>query len=126
MKKIIFSLCCCLLPSLSAGQDRQDLFTVDEIRIMHNASIKVAFPGQRTAQVLPARTSPRDLLRVELLDFSDSSLYRVPPWLKRFTNLRKLDLSNNHLDADSDLLETLQAMPRLDVLNLANNPPPNT
>ncbi|MCI5195600.1 MAG: DUF1566 domain-containing protein [Candidatus Electrothrix sp. AW5] len=122
MKKIIFSLCCCLLPSLSAGQDRQDFFTVDEIRIMHNAGIKVAFPGQRTAQVLPARTSPRDLLRVELLDFSDSSLYRVPPWLKRFTNLRKLDLSNNHLDADSDLLETLQAMPRLDVLNLANNP----
>ncbi|MCI5179142.1 MAG: DUF1566 domain-containing protein [Candidatus Electrothrix sp. AW3_4] len=122
MKKIIFSLCCCLLPSLSAGQDRQDLFTVDEIRIMHNAGIKVAFPGQRTAQVLPAATSPHDLLRVELLDFSGSSLYRVPPWLKRFTNLRKLDLSNNHLDADSDLPETLQAMPRLDVLNLANNP----
>ncbi|MCI5115793.1 MAG: DUF1566 domain-containing protein [Candidatus Electrothrix sp. AW1] len=122
MKKIIFSLCCCLLPSLSAGQDRQDLFTVDEIRIMHNAGIKVAFPGQRIAQVLPAATSPHDLLRVELLDFSGSSLYRVPPWLKRFTNLRKLDLSNNHLDADSDLLETLQAMPRLDVLNLANNP----
>ncbi len=119
MKKIIFSLCCCLLPSLCAGQD---LFTVDDIRIMHDAGIKVAFPGQRTAQVLPTRTSPRDLLRVEMLDFSGSSLYRVPPWLKRFTNLRRLDLSKNHLDADSDLLETLQAMPKLDVLNLSNNP----
>ena len=122
MKKIIFLLCCCLLPSLCAGQDQQDFFTVDDIRIMHNAGIKVAFPGQRTVQVLPAATSPRDLLRVEMLDFSGSSLYRIPPWLKRFTNLRKLDLSNNHLDADSDLLETLQAMPKLDVLNLSNNP----
>ena len=119
MKKIIFSLCLCLLPSLSVGQE---LFTIDDVRIMHDAGVKVQFSGQRTAQVLPAETAPRELLRVELLDFSDASLYRIPPWLKRFTNLRRLDLSKNHLDADSDLLETLQAMPKLDVLNLSDNP----
>jgi hypothetical protein len=119
MKKIIFSLCCCLLPSLSAGQD---LFTVDDVRIMHDAGVKVQFNEKTPPHVLPADISPRDLLRVEMLDLSDSSLYRIPPWLKRFTNLRRLDLSNNHLDADSDLLEALQAMPKLDVLNLSDNP----
>lgn len=120
MKKIIFTLCFCLLPSLSAGQG--ELFTVDDIRIMREAGVKVRFNEKTPLQVLPANTVPRALLRVELLDFSDSSLYRMPPWLKRFTNLRRLDLSKNHLDADSDLLETLQAMPKLDVLNLSDNP----
>jgi Leucine-rich repeat (LRR) protein len=119
MKKIIFSLCFCLLPSLSAGQE---LFTVDEIRIMHEAGVLVQFNEKTPAHVLPADISPREVFRVEMLDFSDSSLCRIPPWLKRFTNLRRLDLSKNHLDADSDLLETLQAMPRLDVLSLSDNP----
>ncbi|CAK8712446.1 MAG: Formylglycine-generating enzyme, required for sulfatase activity, contains SUMF1/FGE domain [Candidatus Electronema aureum] len=119
MKKILFSLCFCLLPSLSAGQE---LFTADDVRIMHDAGVKVAFPGERTAQVLPADAPLNELLKVEMLDFSNSSLHRIPPWLKRFTNLLKLDLSKNQLDADSDLLETLQAMPKLDVLNLSGNP----
>ncbi|WP_417917201.1 SUMF1/EgtB/PvdO family nonheme iron enzyme [Candidatus Electronema sp. JC] len=120
MKKIIFSLCLCLLPSLSAGQE--ELITVDKIRIMHEAGVKVAFPSQRTVQVLPANVQPSELLKAEMLDFSDSSLSIIPPWLKRFTNLRRLDLSKNKLDADSDLLEALQAMPKLDVLNLSGNP----
>ncbi len=120
MKKIIFSLCVCLLPSMSATQELS--FSIDDVRIMHEAGVKVAFPGERTVQVLPADVRPGDLLKVEMLDFSNSSLHRIPPWLRRFTNLRKLDLSKNQLDADSDLLETLQAMPKLDVLNLSGNP----
>ncbi len=119
MKKIIFSLCLCLLPSLSVGQE---LFTVDDIRIMHEAGVKIQFDANSPLQVLPADTAPGDLLKVELLNFSDASLRRIPPWLKRFTNLRRLDLSKNGLDADSDLLEALQAMPKLDVLNLSDNP----
>ncbi|MCI5146811.1 MAG: leucine-rich repeat domain-containing protein, partial [Candidatus Electrothrix sp. AR3] len=98
------------------------MFTVQDIQIMHEAGVRVQLPGERTAQVLPADTPLRNLLQVEMLDFSNSSLYKIPRWLKRFTNLRSLDLSKNHLDADSDLLESLQAMPRLDVLNLSDNP----
>ncbi len=97
-------------------------FSIEDIRIIHEAGIKVQFPGERTAQVLPADAQPSELLKVELLDLSNASLHRIPPWLRRFTNLRKLDLSKNQLDADSDLLETLQAMPKLDVLNLSGNP----
>ncbi len=119
MKKLIFTLCFCLLPFLSTGQE---LFTVKDVQIMHETGVRVQLPGERTAHVLPAKTSPGDLLQVEMLDFSDSSLYRIPHWLKRFTNLRRLDLSKNYLDADKDLLETLQAMPKLDVLNLSDNP----
>ncbi len=125
---IFFFLCVCLLPSppsllsLSSSFVGQELFTVDDIRIMHDAGVKVQLDEKIPPFVLPADTAPSELIKVKLLDFSDSSLYRIPPWLKRFTNLRSLNLSKNHLDADSDLLETLQAMPKLEVLNLSGNP----
>ncbi|MCI5147900.1 MAG: DUF1566 domain-containing protein [Candidatus Electrothrix sp. MAN1_4] len=96
--------------------------TIDEIQILHDAGVRVQFSGQSTSQLLPAETSFSELLQVEVLDLAGFSLYIIPPWLKRFTNLRRLDLSKNHLDADSDLQETLQAMPKLDVLNLSDNP----
>ena len=97
-------------------------FTTREIRIMCERGVQVQFPSEIKSHLLSATTLPRDLLQAELLKLSGSSLYNVPPWLKRFTNLRYLDLSENNLDADNDLIETLQAMPKLDVLNLSNNP----
>ena len=105
---------------MSAAQEVS--FSIDDVRIMHEAGVKVAFSGERTVQVLSAAAQPGELLKVEMLDLSNSSLHRIPPWLRRFTILRKLDLSKNQLDADSCLLETLQAMPKLDVLNLSGNP----
>ncbi|MCI5209901.1 MAG: leucine-rich repeat domain-containing protein, partial [Candidatus Electrothrix sp. ATG2] len=106
----------------SAIPDPPEPFTINHIRVMRKKGVRVQFPSERESHLLSAKTLPRDLLQVELLKLSGSSIYSVPLWLKRFTNLRYLDLSENNLDADNDLLETLRAMPKLDVLNLSNNP----
>ncbi|WYD79345.1 MAG: DUF1566 domain-containing protein [Candidatus Electrothrix gigas] len=97
------------------------VITINDIRKMQERGAWVQFPSEREPHLLSATIRPRDLLKVELLKLSGSSLYSVPPWFKRLTNLRCLNLSKNNLDADNDLLETLRAMPKLDVLNLSNN-----
>ena len=100
----------------------EPVITINDIRKMQERGAWVQFPSEREPHLLSATIRPRDLLRIELLKLSGSSIYSVPPWLKRFTNLRYLDLSENNLEADNDLLKTLRAMPKLDVLNLSNNP----
>ena len=126
MKKLLFSLSLLLLPSLLNAQT----LTIDDIQVMHKQKMRVQFADDSEAHVVAADTAPARLLEAELFDVSGSPLYEVPPWLKRLTNLRKLDLSGSHLGEESsivaatlaELSETLQAMPQLDALNLADNP----
>ena len=99
----------------------EGLFSTDEIRIMHEAKIRVQFPDENKAHIINLDTKPQQLLSAYLLDMSDSSLHRLPAWIKRFKSLRKLDLSNNDLDMRG-MVETLKSLPKLDVLNLSNNP----
>ncbi|CAK8724768.1 Leucine rich repeat-containing protein [Candidatus Electrothrix laxa] len=126
MKRLLFFLSLLTLPSLLNAQT----LTVNDIGVMHRLKMRIQFSDEREAHVVPADILPAKVLETELLDVSGSPLYEVPPWLKRFTNLRKLDLSDSSLGKESaiavatlaELSNALQAMPQLNVLNLADNP----
>ncbi len=96
-------------------------FSRDEIAIMHEAGIRMALPNEGKPYVIPQNINPARLLATELLDFSNSKLYALPLWLKRFKNLRKLDLSHTAISIKG-LPETLAGMTQLEFLNLSGNP----
>ena len=126
MKRLLFSLSLLALPALLNAQT----LTVNDIGVMHRLKMRIQFAGEREAHVVSADILPAKVLEAELLDLSGRPLYEIPPWLKRFTNLRKLNLSDTSLGKESsiavdtlaELRNVLQAMPQLDVLNLADNP----
>ncbi|PID46489.1 MAG: hypothetical protein CSB47_03800 [Proteobacteria bacterium] len=104
--------------SLSAAD-----FTRTEIQQMHRAGVKMKLPtdpAKRPAYVVPDTMSPGQLVQAESVDFSNLPLFSVPPWLAKFSHIRRLDLSNTKIQA-TGLEQVLQGMPKLDTLNLANN-----
>lgn len=96
-------------------------FTREEILLMNRFGVRVGFPSEYQAYVIPKDINPSRLIEADLLDFSNIQLISIPPWLKKFTNLRKLDLSNTEITAKG-LEETLQSMKLLDILDLSDNP----
>lgn len=115
---LITVLFCATLSSTAWAAD----FTREEIAIMHEAGVRMALVGETKPYVIPADIAPEQLVKTELLDFSGNSVVTVPEWLGKFTQLRKLDLSNAGIKADTALLNALGNMPQLEVLNLSGNP----
>lgn len=70
---------------------------------------------------IQADTLPANLIKVDILDFSQlTNLEVLPEWLSKFHQLRELNLSNTRIPVNADLLDTLEKMNNLENLNLQN------
>ena len=111
-----------LLLSMSCALSAAE-FTPTEIMQMHQAGVKMKLSNDAdsvSSYVVPANTSPQALINAESLDFANLAIFNLPPWLGKFTNLRRLDLSNTQIEM-AGLQAALANMPKLDVLNVSGN-----
>jgi len=123
IKKQFVSVCLLVLLGVQCFVGSQvvaESFSRSEIAAMHAAGIRMALPNE-TPYIIPQDIAPQRLLGTELLDFANVKIYTLPAWLKRFKNLRKLDLSNADITI-TGLTETLTALSQLEFLNLSGNP----
>jgi formylglycine-generating enzyme required for sulfatase activity len=118
IKKHLLSVCLLVL-FLVGSQAVAESFSRSEISAMQGAGIRMALPNE-TPYIIPHDITPERLLKTELLDFSNVKIYNLPAWLKRFKNLRKLDLSNAAITLKG-LPETLAVLSQLEFLNLSGN-----
>lgn len=99
-----------------------DSITRQEINIMHKLGVRMALEGERP-YVVRKNTSPQKIVRTELLDLSGLGLQNVPLWLNKFNNLRKLDVSDNEINASHFIIyiATTPSVGKIEVLNLSGN-----
>lgn len=93
---------------------------MDDIKIMRESGVKIAFPNEYKAHTISASTRPADLMRVNYLRLNGQYLRKIPAWLPQMTKLVKLELEDTHIDLID--LFALKPLTNLNTLDLSNNP----
>jgi len=99
---------------------KDEPLTLQEISTMALYGVKIAFSGEYIAKPISSEITPSQILKAEYIDLSGMHLRKLPPWLSKFTKLRRLNLSNNNLHLEK--LGSLRTLRVLEELSLANNP----
>ncbi len=92
---------------------------MDDIKIMRDSGVKIAFPHERKAHAISSSTKPSDLLKVNYIRLNGQYLSKIPAWLPKMTNLVKLELEDTNIDLKD--LFALKPLINLNTLNLSNN-----
>lgn len=92
---------------------------MDDINIMRDSGVKIAFPHERKAHTIPRSTHPSDLIKVNYIRLNGQYLSKIPNWLPKMTNLVKLELEDTNIDLID--LSALKPLSNLNTLNLSNN-----
>ena len=92
---------------------------MDDIKIMRDSGVKIAFPNEKKAHTISRSTKPSDLMRVNYIRLNGQYLSKIPNWLPKMTNLVKLELENTNIDLID--LSALKPLNNLNTLNLSNN-----
>ena len=92
---------------------------MDDIKIMRDSGVKIAFPHEKKAHTISPSIKPSDLLRVNYIRLNGQYLSKIPAWLPKMTNLVKLELEDTHIDLKD--LFALKPLSNLNTLNLSNN-----
>ena len=92
---------------------------VDDIEIMRDNGVKIAFPNERKAHTISHSTRPADLMRVNYIKLNGQSLRKIPKWLPKMTNIVKLELQDTNMDLID--LFALKSLSNLNTLDLSNN-----
>lgn len=93
---------------------------MDDIKIMRESGVKIAFPNEYKAHTISASTRPADLMRVNYLRLNGQYLRKIPAWLPQMSKLVKLELEDTHIDLID--LFALKPLTNLNTLDLSNNP----
>jgi len=91
---------------------------IDDIKIMREMGVKIAFPNEAKAHIIPKGMKPSKLMKANYLNLNGASIYSIPKWLPKMTNISRLELSNTNLDLDD--LKALSSLSNLDILNLSD------
>ena len=111
MKKFLL-LCLLTLQALALD--------VEDIAIMRDMGVLIAFPSEQKAHPIPSSMRPRDMMRVNYLNFNGKALYFLPPWLPKMTNISRLELKNTKITLKE--LQKLRPLTELDILDISGNP----
>jgi len=90
---------------------------IDDIKIMREMGVKIAFPNEAKAHTIPKGMKPFKLMKANYLNLNGASIYSVPKWLPKMTNISRLELANTNLDLED--LQALASLRNLDILNLS-------
>lgn len=103
----------------TSTSDNQATLDIDDLTAMKAMGVKIAFDDDQKSYTIPDDISLTRLQQVTIIDFNGEPLHEVPAWLVKFTNLKKLDLSNSYAPL-KDIVNIPNA-PNLEILNLSNN-----
>ena len=90
---------------------------VNDIKIMRDKDVLIAFPNEDKAHIIPKGMNPSRLMKVNYLNLNGMSIYSIPKWLPQMTNISRLELANTKLDIED--LKDLKPLKELDILNLS-------
>jgi hypothetical protein len=90
---------------------------IDDIKIMREMGVKIAFPNEAKAHTIPKGMKPSKLMKANYLNLNGASIYSIPKWLPKMTNITRLELANTNLDLED--LPDLTSLRNLDILNLS-------
>jgi hypothetical protein len=94
--------------------------TVSDIKVMRESDVLIAFPHERKAHTISKNIRPSELIKVSYIRLNDQSLYFVPSWLAKMTNLVRLELKNTKFNLKA--LVKLKTLTKLNTLDISNNP----
>jgi len=94
--------------------------TISDIKIMRNNNVLVAFPHERKVHIISRSMKPSKLIKANHIKLNNQSLYFIPSWLPKMTNLVKLELKNTKLNLKE--LAKLQTLTKLNTLDISDNP----
>jgi len=80
--------------------------------------VKIAFPNEAKAHTILKGMKPSELMKANYLNLNGASIYSIPKWLPKMTNISRLELANTNLDLDD--LKALSSLSNLDILNLSD------
>jgi len=95
-------------------------FDIEDIEIMRQDGVLIAYQGEREAHTIANGTTPSQLLEVKYLKLDGQYLNAIPSWLPQMTNIIKLELQNTNIDLID--LTALSPLINLNSLDLSNNP----
>lgn len=99
--------------------DSQGTLDYDDLIAMKNMGVKIAFDDEQKSYTIPDDIELKQLQQVTIIDFNGERLHEIPAWLAKFTNLKKLDLSNSYAPLKG--IANIPNAPDLEILNLSNN-----
>lgn len=99
--------------------DNQGTLDIDDLKAMKAMGVKIAFDDDQKSYTIPDDISLTRLQQVTIIDFNGEPLHEIPAWLVKFTNLKKLDLSNSYAPLKD--IANIPNAPDLEILNLSNN-----
>ncbi len=93
---------------------------VDDIRIMREMGVLIAFPSESKAHIIPSSMTPLEMMKINYINFNGINLHFLPKWLPKMTNISRLELENTKIDIED--LKDLKPLKDLDILNLITAP----
>lgn len=103
----------------TSTSDNQATLDIDDFTAMKTMGVKIAFDDDQKSYTIPDNISLTRLQQVTIIDFNGEPLHEIPAWLVKFTNLKKLDLSNSYAPLKD--IANIPNAPNLEILNLSNN-----
>ena len=94
--------------------------TVSDIEVMRESGVLVAFPHEKTPHTILKSMKPSEIIKVKYIKLNNQSLYFMPPWLPKMTNLVRLELKNTKLNLKE--LAKLKTLTKLNTLDISDNP----
>ena len=93
---------------------------ISDIEVMRKSGVLIAFPNERKAHTISSDIRPSELIKVSYIRLNNQSLYFVPNWLPKMTNLVRLELKNTKLSLKE--LAKLKTLTKLNTLDISDNP----
>ena len=94
--------------------------TISDIKNMRENGVLVAFPHEKKVHTISRSMKPSKLIKANHIKLNNQSLYFIPSWLPKMTNLVKLELKNTKLNLKE--LAKLQTLTKLNTLDISDNP----
>jgi len=95
-------------------------FDVEDISIMREMGVLIAFPSEQKAHPIPSSMRPSEMMKVNYLNFNGKALYFLPAWLPKMTNISRLELKDTKITLKE--LQKLRPLTQLDILDISDNP----